>query len=82
MKLGRTITPYIGQTVILAGVTIFLAYVGQKTSDWKLLWLPSAIIWPLFTVSTLYFGLKYMVLWDDAGVVMRASGVPERRISI
>jgi hypothetical protein len=27
-----------------------------------------------------FIGLKYRVLWDETGLVMRASGIPERHI--
>jgi hypothetical protein len=77
--LRRTITPYVGQTLILAGVTAFCAYVAFKKSEWEFLWV-IALIWALFGLYVVLFGLKYRVLWDGSGVVMRASGGPERRI--
>jgi|SRR6185312_7062534 len=76
--LRRTITPYVGQTIILAGTTVFLLVVSYKASDWSLMW-GAAIIWPCFAMLVL-IGLRYQVFWDDSGVVMRASGGPERRI--
>ena len=79
MNLGRTIQPYVGQSVILTGVTVFLMWVCIRTSDWNAMW-ALAVIWPLFAFSTLYFGLKYRVRWDETGVYMRASGGPERHI--
>jgi hypothetical protein len=79
MNLRRTITPYVGQTLILLGITVFLAYVAHKTSQWNLLW-AAAAMWPLFAFAYLYFGLKYRVLWDSIGVYMRASGMKEERL--
>ncbi len=81
VHLRRTIAPYVGQTVILAGVTVYLTYVSHARSDWRGMW-ALAIIWPLYAFSTLYFGLKYRVLWDETGLVMRASGLAERRIEL
>jgi|KBSMisStaDraftv2_1062788.scaffolds.fasta_scaffold1309316_1 hypothetical protein len=79
VELRRTITPYVGHTIILVGITVYLAYVAQKTSQWGLLW-GAALLWPLFAFAYFYFGLKYRVFWDETGVVMRASGLKERRI--
>jgi hypothetical protein len=42
------------------------------------MWGPT-LIWGAFAVLT-YIGMKYRVLWDETGVVMRASGGPERLI--
>ena len=66
-------------TLILGGVSVYLAYVAHKTSQWDLLW-ALAVIWPLFALGYVYFGMKYRILWDDTSLVMRASGVGERRI--
>lgn len=79
MNLRRTITPYVGHTIILVALTVFFACVSHKTSDWTIFWW-GLILWPLFAVAYLYFGLKYRVLWDETGVYMRASGGPERHI--
>jgi hypothetical protein len=79
MNLRRTITPYIALTLILVGITVCLAYVAHKTSQWNLLWVAAAT-WPLFAFAYLYFGLKYRVLWDSIGVYMRASGMKEQRL--
>jgi hypothetical protein len=79
VNLRRTITPYVGLSVILVGITVFCAYVAHKTSQWNLLW-AAAAMWPLFAFAYLYFGLKYRVLWDGIGVYMRASGMKEQRL--
>jgi hypothetical protein len=71
-SLRRTITPYVGQAVIFAGVTAFMVYPSSRTSEWDLMWGP-AVIWGAFAVL-IYIGMKYRVLWDETGVVMRASG--------
>jgi hypothetical protein len=76
--LGRTITPYVGQTVIFASVTGFMIYMGLKTSQWGFLW-GATVIWALFA-GFIYIGMKYRVLWGETGVVMRASGGPQRLI--
>jgi hypothetical protein len=76
--LGQRITPYVGQTVIFASVTAFMVYTGLRRSQWAFVWAPT-VIWALFAVL-IYIGMKYRVLWGETGVVMRASGGPERRI--
>jgi hypothetical protein len=77
--LRRTITPYVGQSLILALVTILLFCVALKKQQWGLLW-AAALIWALYTSYVLLFGMRYKVFWDDAGVTMKASGGPERTI--
>jgi hypothetical protein len=77
-SLGRTFTPYVGQTVIFASVTGFMIYMGLRTSQRGFMW-AATLIWALFAVL-IYIGMKYRVLWDETGVVMRASGGAERRI--
>jgi hypothetical protein len=64
--------------VIFSAITIFLLLVAYRTSQWGLAWSPVAI-WGGFAVIV-YFGLRYRVLWDETGVVIRASGIGERRI--
>ena len=76
--LGRTLTPYAGQAIIFLGVTVYAVWVAHKTSQWEVMWLP-AVLWALYG-GLVYFGLKYRILWDKHGVVMRASGGAERRI--
>jgi hypothetical protein len=76
--LRRTVKPSVGQASILLVVTIFLAVVSHKTSDyWTPMW-GTVIIWALYAILV-YIGLQYRVFWDD-GVIMRASGGRERRI--
>jgi hypothetical protein len=79
-NLRRTIQPYVGHTVICSGITIFFIYVSLKTSDWQLTIWWVALGLPLVAFAYLYFGLKYRVLWDEAGVYMRASGGSERHL--
>lgn len=79
VQLRRTIRPYIGQSVILSGFTIFCLFVGFKFSKSAFLWFP-AFPWSLFGVFTVCFSMKYRVLWNVDCVVMRASGGPERSI--
>ena len=71
--------PYVGQTVIFASVTGFMIYMGLRTSQRGFKW-AATLIWALFAVL-IYIGMKYRVLWDETGVVMRGkSGGAERRI--
>jgi hypothetical protein len=77
--LRRTITPYVGKNAIFAGVTVFLIYLGHRISEQHLMWI-GPLGWLLYASTDFYFGLKYRVLWDENGVVMRASGGPERRV--
>ena len=77
--LRRTITPYVGQAVIFAGITLFIAYVATKTSQWDFLW-TIPMLWALFFFAFVNFGMRYRVFQYDAGIVMSASGGPQRRI--
>ncbi|MGC2636766.1 MAG: hypothetical protein WA294_06285 [Acidobacteriaceae bacterium] len=78
--LRRTITPYLGQTLIFGAITVFCVCVAYDKRQWGLLW-TAAFVWALFALYVILFGLKYLVLWDDASIVMRASGLQgERRI--
>jgi hypothetical protein len=77
--LRRTLTPYVGQSVIIIGVTILLTFVAQKKAQWGLLW-AAGLIWALF-ISYLYlFALKYRVYWNSDSVTMCASGGPNKSI--
>jgi hypothetical protein len=76
--LGRTITPYRAQIVIFSVITIFFLFEAHRLSQWGFAW-PPAVIWAGFAIL-IYFGLRYRVLWDGTGVLMRASGIGERRI--
>jgi hypothetical protein len=77
--LRRTLTPYLGQTVILTGVTLFSFFVALKTHQWDFLWAP-LVIWALYGCYVVAFGMPYRVYWDEACVMMRASGGPQRNI--
>ena len=77
-NLRRTFTPYIGQTFIFSAVTLFLLVVACRGGQWSLLW-GAAVIWPLYAIIVL-IGLRCRVLYDDTGVIMRASGGPDRHI--
>ena len=78
MNLRRTFQPYVGQTILLAGVSIFVCYEAVRTSDWKFALSP-LVIWVAFGLYVL-IALKYRVRWDDTGVYMLASGAPQRFI--
>lgn len=77
--LGRTLTPYLAQIVIFTTITIFLLFVAYRKSQWALAWAP-IVIWGGYSILV-YLGLRYRVLWNSDGVVMRASGIGEKRIS-
>lgn len=77
--LRRTVTPYIGQTAILIGVTVLTAYVAQAKRQWGLLW-GLLVIWPLLAADVYFFGMKYRIWWNDVGVTMSASGGPDRQV--
>ncbi|HEY1801499.1 MAG TPA: hypothetical protein VGG46_11250 [Terriglobales bacterium] len=77
--LRRTVTPYIGQTLIIFMFTIFVSWVAYTKQQWGLLWC-AGLIWPLWASYILLFGLRYRIIWNDAGILMRASGGPERHI--
>lgn len=78
VSLRRTVTPYVGYTIIFSGVTLYMAYCAQEASDWTWMW-GSVLLWLLF-VPLIYFGMKYRILWDESSVYMRASGLRERHI--
>jgi hypothetical protein len=71
--LRRTMTPYRGQIVLFSLASIFTLVVGYRSTQWGFMWSP-AVFWALFA-GQIYIGLQYMVLWDENGVVMRASGM-------
>lgn len=77
--LRRTITPYVGQTLIFTGITVFCVVVACRTSQWKLLMVPT-LIWTLFA-ALVWIGLKYRVFWDSNCVIQHASGLPEKLIA-
>jgi hypothetical protein len=77
--LRRTITPYIGQSLILVGVTVFLFCIALRKQQLNLLW-AAGLIWVLYASFVLLFGMQYKVFLDDQGVTMRASGGPKRNI--
>jgi len=78
-SLRRTVTPYLGQTTILAGVTVSLFYIAEKKSAWGLLW-AAMLFWLLFAAYVVFFGMRYRILWNSECVMMLASGGPETRI--
>lgn len=78
--LRRTVTPYLGQSVIIAAVTILLVFVALKKTQWDLLW-AVGLIWVLFASYVVFFGMKYRVSWNKEGLTMSASGGPNRSIS-
>ncbi len=79
MFLRRTVTPYIGQSIIIVGVTILTVCVAQAKAQWGLLW-GLALIWALFISYVYFFGMKYRVSWNEESVTMSASGGPRRSI--
>jgi hypothetical protein len=76
VPLRRTFQPYVGNCIILSFATVIAVIAALKSSDFMFLW-AGLVSWILFGVYAVYFGLRYKVLWDDAHVVMRASGKPE-----
>lgn len=78
-ELRRTVTPYVGQSIIFLGITVFCLAVAGRKSQWTLLIAPM-LIWILYG-GLLWFGLKYRVFWDSKSVYQRASGLKEKRIT-
>ena len=79
LNLRRTTTPYVGQSMILVGVTILLLCVALKKQQWDLLW-GAGLVWALYGSYVFLFGMKYRVSCDEEGVNMKASGGPARSI--
>ena len=79
VSLTRLATPYLGQSVILGGITVLATYAADRTSEWRIMW-GVAVIWAFFVSFVVFIGMKYRVLWDETGLVMRASGIQERKI--
>ncbi|HUB52106.1 MAG TPA: hypothetical protein VL986_08160 [Terracidiphilus sp.] len=77
--LGRTVSPYVGQTLILFGVTIFVFCVAFKKADWNFLW-ATTLVWILYGAYVAFICAPYRILWNGDSVVMRASGLKERCI--
>jgi len=78
--LHRTVTPYVGQSAIIAAVTVLLAFVAIMKAQWGLLW-AVGLIWVLFALYVIFSGLKYRIFWNEEGLTMSASGGADRRIS-
>jgi hypothetical protein len=70
--LRRTVSPYIGQIIILSFVTFFILFISFKMHEYKLL-LITPVIWILF-IPLIYFGLKYQIFWNDEELFQRVSG--------
>lgn len=79
LSLHRVIRPYAGQMIIYAGVTVFFAFVAQKTRQLAFVWMIPAM-WLLFGSYIFIYGMRYRVYWNDSGVLMTAAGIPERKI--
>ena len=73
IALRRTITPYVGQTIILIGVTVFMLYVRLEKPGLFPPW-PIALIWGLYACYVFLFCIKYRVLWNESSVTMKAAG--------
>ena len=73
--LRRTVSPYMGQIIILSLITLYLLFVSIKTHSWGAL-LPAPVLW-LLSSTQLYFGLKYKIIWTDKEVCQEASGGPK-----
>jgi len=71
-QLRRTIRPYVGQTLILAGVGAFCLAAAVKTGEWGLVWVQPLIWFPF--VPLVLIGLRYRVAYDDEGIYQQASG--------
>jgi len=70
--LRRSSGPYVGFTVILAGVTALLVFVSLKTSDWSPFGM-SLVAW-FFLAMIVYIGTRYRIFWRDGEIVQKASG--------
>lgn len=66
--LRRTVSPYMGQIVILSLVTLFLLFTSIKVHAWGPL-LTAPVMWLLFSIPT-YIGLKYKS-WLRSMIVAR-----------
>jgi hypothetical protein len=74
------VTPYVGQSIIIAAVTILLVFIALEKTQWGLLW-AVGLVWALFALYVIFFGVKYRIFWDEDGLTMSASGGPNRSIS-
>lgn len=69
--LRRSAGPYVGFTVILAGVTGLLVFVSLKTGDWT----PFGMVllgW-FFLAVIVYIGTRYRIFWRYGVIVQKAS---------
>src|ERR1700678_4346502 len=78
-RLGRTVTPYIGQTIILSLVTAFAFFVAWRISEWNLFF-ATPVMWVFYAVIV-FIGLQYDVFWDNQKICMKASGKADTYIS-
>ena len=70
--LRRTVSPYLGQIVILVLVTGFSFVIAARTHEWKFLFAVAAI-WLLFS-GLVFAALKYRISWGTDGICQEASG--------
>lgn len=70
--LRRTVSPYIGQIIILSFVTLFVLFISFKIHEYNIL-LIAPVIWILF-IPLIYFGLKYKIFWNNNELFQKASG--------
>lgn len=78
--LTRTLTPYVGQTAILAIVTVMGIVVGVWRGVWQLGVAP-LICW-LFYAVLVFIGVQYRIFWTSDYVRRKASGGPDLVINI
>lgn len=72
VALRRSIGPYAGFIIILAGVTGLLMFVSLKTGDWTPF--GTALLGWLFLLVIIYVGTRYRIFWCDGEIVQKASG--------
>jgi hypothetical protein len=70
--LHRTVTPYVGQTLIYALVTLALLLFALRGGVWGPFF-ATPIMWALYAVTVL-IALRYKILWDENSICMKASG--------
>jgi hypothetical protein len=73
------VTPYVGQTTILALVTVFFIYIAVRKTQWDFFWV-AGLIWSIFASYVYFIAMKYKICWSKHELTMFASGVGTRTI--
>lgn len=78
--LRLTLTPYIGQLIIIFVTTSFLFFVALFKDAWGLFYMMS-VAWAFFALFV-YIATRYRIYWTEDHIRRQASGGPDAIIAI